>query len=143
MASTFRTARNASSLGFTVEEAILLVLLQMFRSKPHALSDVFRCNQPWGSRKVTLVSLKRRADGVMQSCPASWTSGSSDRLGYKATSPADILEFFNNPDGVCFLLANNHMGPDLLCFLRDEETKELILVGLQAQLAVSLDAQTW
>ena len=143
IANTFRTAGNASSLAFTVEQATLLVLLQMFGGKPCALSDIFHCTPTWSSRKVTLVSLKRRVDGVMQSCAVSWTSGSSDRLGYKATSPADVLEFFNNPDGICFLFPDNHMGPDLLCFLQDEETKELILVGLQTKTSVSLDAQAW
>jgi hypothetical protein len=143
IANTFRTAGNASLLGFTVEEATLLVLLQMFGGKPCALSDVFHCTQTWGSRKVTLVSLKRGVDGVMQSCPVSWTSGSSDRLGYRATSPADVLKFSNNPNGTCFLFPDNHMGPDLLCFFQDEETKELILVGLQTQTSVSLDAQAW
>ena len=143
IANTFRTAGNASSLAFTVEEATLLVLLQMFGSKPCALSEVFHCTPPWGSRKVTLVSLKRGVDGVMQSYPVTWTSGSSDRLGYKATSPIDVLKFFNDPDGICFLFPNNHMGPDLLCFLQDEETKELTLVGLQTKTSVSLDEEAW
>jgi hypothetical protein len=95
----FRTARNSSSLGFVFEEAVLLVLLQMFGGKTRALSDAFHCNQPWGSRKVTLVALKCRVDGVMQSCPVSWTSGSSDPLGFKAISPTDVFKFLNNPDG--------------------------------------------
>jgi hypothetical protein len=81
------------------------------------------------------VSLKRRVDGEMQSCPVSWTSGSSDRLGYKATSPEDVIKFLNNPDGKCFLFPDNHMGPDLLCFFQDVETKELILFVLQSKLS--------
>lgn len=143
IANAFRTAPNNSSLGYVFEEATLLVLLQMFGGEPRALSDVFHCNQPWGSRKVTLVSLKGRADGAMQTCPVSWTSGSSDRLGFKAMSPTDVLKFLNNPDGKAFLFPDNHMGPDLLCFLQDEESKELILLALQAKIVESLDARTW
>jgi hypothetical protein len=71
------------------------------------------------------------------------TSGSSDRLGFKATSPADVLNFLNNPDGKCFLFPDNHMGPDILFFLQDEETKELILVTLQAKITQCLDARAW
>jgi len=108
-----RTARRGSSLGLMLEEALLVVLAQMFGGKLRALSDVFHTDQPRGSRKVTLVALKRRADGEMQCCPVSWTSGSSDRLGYKATSPDDVLNFLNNPNGKCFLFPDNHMGPDL------------------------------
>jgi len=127
------TASNNSSVGFVLEEAVLLLLLQMFGGKERALSDVFDTDQPWGSRKVTLVSLKRRIDGQMQSCAVSWTSGSSDRLGYKATSPDEVVKFLNNPDGKCFLFPDIHMGPDLLCFLQDVETKELILLVLQSK----------
>ena len=73
--------------------------------------------QPWGSRKVNLVSLKRTVDGSMQYCPVSWTFGSSDRLGYKAALPKNVLAFMNNPNGRCFIFPDNHMGPDLLFFL--------------------------
>jgi hypothetical protein len=122
---------------------VLLVLLQAFGGNICALSDIFHCNQPWGSRKVTLVSLKRTVNGLMQCCPVSWTSGSSDRLGFKATSPTDVLNFLNNPDGKCFIFPDNHMGPDLLCFVQDEETKELILVALQAKISQSLNLRAW
>jgi hypothetical protein len=98
----------------------------MFGGQERPLSDAFDTDQPWGSRLVTLVSLKRREDGHMQSCPVSWSSGSSDRLGYRATSPDDVVRFLNNPDGKCFLFPDVHMGPDLLCFFQDVETKELI-----------------
>jgi len=52
----FRTARRSSLLGFTFEEAVLLVLLQTFGGKSSALSYTFHCYQPWGSKKVTLVA---------------------------------------------------------------------------------------
>jgi hypothetical protein len=55
-----------------------MIILQMFGGEPRALSDAFHTDWPCGSRKVILVSLKRR--------PVSWTKGSSDRLGIKATS---------------------------------------------------------
>ncbi len=145
IADAFCTARDFQSSGIIFEEAVLLVLLEKFGGKSCALSDVFECNQQArGSRKVTLVSLKRTANGSMQCCPVSWISGSSDRLGFKAASPKDVLEFLNNPDGKCFLFPDNHMGPDLMCFLQDEETKELILVAVQARFIFpSLTASAW
>jgi hypothetical protein len=120
------------------EEAVLMIILQMFGGEPRALSDAFHTDQPWGSRKVVLVSLKRRADGEMYSCPVSWTSGSSDRLGFKATSPTQVIEFLNNPDGKCFLFPDTHMGPDLSWFFQDWETKELIFANGQGKLSETL-----
>jgi len=143
IADSFRTARSSSALGEIFEEATTMVLLEMFGGEPRALSDAFHCDQPWGSRKVSLVALTRTADDGVQCSPVSWTSGGSDRLGYKATSPADVLEFFNNPNGKAFLFPDSHMGPDVICFLRDEVSEELILVGLQAKSGASIDAQTW
>lgn len=35
------------------------------------------------------------------------------------------------------------MGPDVMCFLRDEASEELVLVGVQAKSRMSLDARTW
>ena len=120
-----------------------MMLVQMFGGKSRPLSDVFRCNQPWGSRKVSLVSLKCRGDGEMQCCSVSWNSGPSDCLGYKASFPADVLAFFDNPNGKTFLFPDGHMGPDLLFFLQDEDSGELILIGLQAKFRESLDNTTW
>ena len=132
------TARNNSSLGFMFEEAVLMIILEMFGGEPRALSDAFHTDQPWGERRVVLVSLKRGADGEMYSCPVSWTSGSSDRLGIKATSPTQVIEFFNNPDGKCFLFPDVHMGPDLSWFFQDWETKELISANGQGKLKETL-----
>ena len=140
--STF-TARNNSSLGFVFEEAVLMIILQMFGGEPRALSDAFHTDQPWGERKVVLVSLKRGADGDMYSCPVSWTSGSSDRLGFKATSPTQVIEFLNNPDGKSFLFPDTHMGPDLSWFFQDWETKELILANAQGKLSETLTPEKW
>ena len=140
----FRTARDASARETIFEEAVLLVLLRSFGGKSCALSDVFHTDQPWGSRKVTLVALKRTVDGPMECCPVSWTAGSSDRLGSKATSPKDVLEFMDNPDGKCFIFPDKHMGPDLLFFFQDVETKELILVGVQGKLVIKpLNVAGW
>ena len=100
--------------------------------------------QPWGSRKVNLVSLKRTVDGSMQYCPVSWTFGSSDRLGYKAALPKNVLAFMNNPNGRCFIFPDNHMGPVLLFFLQDVEINELILGGLRSKLvSPHLDLSGW
>lgn len=92
---------------------------------------------------VTLVSLKRGADGMIQSHPVSWNVGASDRFDYKAGSPADVLAFLIDPNGKAFLFPDTHMGPDLLCFLQDEQTKELILLALQGKFSRTLNAQTW
>ena len=83
---------------------------------------------------MTLVSLKRRFDGKMYSCPVTWLSGSSDRLGFKAKSPEQVLGFFENPDGKCFLFPDVHMDPDLFFFLQDVETMDLILLPVQDKL---------
>ena len=132
------SARNNSSLGFMFEEAMLMIISQMFGGEPRALSDAFHTDQPWGERKVVLVSLKHGADSEMYTCPVSWTSGSSDRLGFKATSPTQVIEFLNNPDGKCFLFPDGHMGPDLSWFFQDLETKELIFANGQGKLSETL-----
>jgi len=108
----------------------------MFGGKECALSDAFDTDQPWGSRKVTLVSLKRGSDGQMWSFLVSWDSGSSDRLCYKASDPKDVVKFLNNPDGKCFLFPDDHMGPDLSCFVQDVVTKELVFLCLQSKISV-------
>jgi hypothetical protein len=142
---SFRTSRNAPSSGFIFEEVMLLVLMEHFGGKFTALGDIFHFSpsSPLASRKVTLVALRRIAEGIHQCCPVSWNTGSSDRFGFKAKSPANVVEFLNDPKGKPFLFPDNHMGPDLTCFLQDERTKELILVVLQAKLHKDLDAGTW
>ncbi len=140
---SFRNALNQSSLGFVVENALLLVLMEVFGGKSSRLSDVFCCSTKLGSRKLTLVSLKRVAGGELQSCPVSWNAGSSDRLGLKAQSPDDVLKFLENPDGKAFLFPDIHMGADLLCFLQDEETRELILAAFQSKLTPELNPGAW
>ncbi|KAF8241170.1 hypothetical protein L208DRAFT_1464244, partial [Tricholoma matsutake] len=143
MESAVHTAQNRLSLGFIFKKVVPMALLEMFGGKSCILSDMFHCNQPWGSIKVTLVSLKCSPDGVMKSYPVLWSSGSSDCLGFVAKSPTDILKFLNDPAEKCFLFPDTHMGPDLLCFLQDEETKELILLTLQAKILKFLGAQAW
>ncbi|KAF8521957.1 hypothetical protein BU17DRAFT_64682 [Hysterangium stoloniferum] len=136
-------ARNASSLGYIFEEAILLMLMDTFGGKYKPLSHAFHCSESLGSRMVTLVTLKHGADDTMQCYPVSWKTGNSDRLGLKASSPENILTFLHNPDGKPFLLPNTHMGPDVLCTLQDKETKELIILAVQAKVLPTLNAQKW
>jgi hypothetical protein len=143
MVRLFRNALNPSSLGFVVENALLLVLMEVFGGKFSLLSDVFHCSTGLGLRTLTLVSLKRVAGGELQSCPVSWNAGSSDRLGLKAQSPEDVLKFLENPDGKAFLFPGNHMGADLLCFLQTEETKELVLAAFQSKVTPELDPGAW
>ncbi|KAF8512020.1 hypothetical protein BU17DRAFT_96669 [Hysterangium stoloniferum] len=143
MASAFHSAHNASSLGYIFEEAILLMLMDTFGGEYKPLSHAFHCSESLGSRKVTLVTLKRGADDTMQCYPVSWKTGNSDRLGLKASSPENILAFLHNPDGKPFLLPNTHMGPDVLCTLQDKETKELIILAVQAKVLPTLNSQKW
>ena len=110
------------------------MLMDAFGGKARPLSDVFKCNNKLGSRRVTLVSLERGADGTMR-C--------SDHFGFKATTPKEVLDFFNDPDGKSFLFPDNHMGPDLFCFVQDEETKELILLAVQAKSSPNVTVETW
>ncbi len=134
-----RLASDNPAWGPVLEEAIFLVLLTMFGGKELTLGEVFDTDQPWGLRKVTLVSLKRGFDNQMQCYPV---SGTSDHLGYKAASPEDVVTFLNNPDGKCVLFPDNHMGPDVACFFQDVETKELILLVLQSKLSKNLKSET-
>ena len=143
MIRSLRLAPNTSTLGYSFEEVALLVLMDAFGGKFAPLSEVFECDQALGSRRVTLVSLKRGDDDTMRSHPVSWKTGTSDRFGVRATSPKDVLAFFNNPDGKTFLFPDSHMGPDLFCVVRDEDTKELILLVLQAKVSPQLSAETW
>jgi len=73
----------------------------------------------------------------------SCVTGSSDRLGLKATSPTAVLAFSSDPDGKAFLFPDAHTSPDLLCFLQDGETKELIVLALQAQVSPKLNVKIW
>ena len=143
--SIFETQRwttMTSTLGYVLETALPLVLMETFGGKFSPLEEVFDCgSKSLGLRRVTLVSLKRVASGELQTCPISWNEGSSDRLGLKAKTPAHVLKFFDNPDGKIFLFPDNHMRPDLAWFLQDEETKELILCFDQSN--ITLDAKAW
>ncbi|KAF8519086.1 hypothetical protein BU17DRAFT_90258 [Hysterangium stoloniferum] len=143
MANALRSASNPSVLGYLFEQAILLVLMETFGGEFKPLSHAFHCSESLGSRNVTLVTLKRMADDVMQCYPVSWKTGASDRLGLKAKSPEEVLAFLHNPDGKPFLFPDNHMGPDVMCTLQDKETKELIILAVQAKVSPTLNAQKW
>jgi hypothetical protein len=142
-ATAFSLSRTPSPLGFVYEEAALCALVEAFGSQAAELGKAFLCGPSLMSRKVSLVSLKSTANGNVQAFPVSWTSGTSDRFGFKAQSPKDVLDFLDNPQGKAFVFPDTHMGPDLLCFLQDEETKELILVALLAKGSKSLTTSTW
>ena len=140
---SIRNAPNNATLGFIFEEVALLVLMDYFGGKFGALGDVFHCSALLGPRQVTLVSLKRGSDGVLYSYPVSWDTGISDRFGFKAKSPADVLKFLDNPDGQTFIFPDTHMGPDLTFFLEDEETGELILSAQQSKVTPELKPGEW
>ena len=143
MTRSFRNALNPSELGYVLEMALPLVIMETFGGKFNPLEEafIFKPGSSLGSRRVTLVSLKRIASGEMQICPVSWNKGSSDRFGLKAKTPAHVLEFFKNPDGKIFLFPDNYMHPDLSWFFQDEETKELILCFDQSKLR--RNSKTW
>ena len=138
-----RIAPNNSSLGYVFEDITLLVLMDHFGGKFSPLSDAFHCSKSLGSRRVTLVSLRCGADGLLQSYPVSWNKGISDRFGFKAKSPTEVLAFLNNPDGQTFVFPDIHMGPDLIFFLQDEQTLEVIGSIGQAKVTPVLDVGTW
>jgi hypothetical protein len=139
------TVRNRSSLGYIFEEIVLMILLDKFGDKLTALGDIFQFPKASTmiSRKVKLVSLRRGADDVVQSLPVSWTRGSSDRIGFKAENPSDVLEFFADPRGKTALFPDTHCGPDLMCFFQDEKTKELICAALQMKVHCQLKPEMW
>jgi hypothetical protein len=145
MMNSLSTARNAQSLGSIFEEFVMLLLLEKFGGRYTALGEVFDCtDSTLLSRKVTLVSLRKTADGVMETCRVAWNACGSDRFGYKANSPADVVEFLNDPKGIPFLFPDTHMGPDTICFFKAEEKKELIVGLFQEKLrGQSLDVATW
>ena len=140
---SIRIAPNNSSLGFVFEDIALLVLMDQFGGKFSPLSDAFHCSKSLGSRRVTLVSLRCGADGLLQSYPVSWNTGISDRFGFKAKSPTEVLAFLNNPNGQTFVFPDTHMGPDLTFFLQDEQTLEVIGSIGQAKVTPNLDAGMW
>lgn len=142
-ADAFCTARNPSSLGFVFEEVVLCVLVEAFGGQATELAKIFHCHPSLASRKVSLVSLMSTQDGNLQTFPVSWASGTSDRLGFKAKSPTDLLDFLRNPRGKAFVFPDIHMGPDLLCFLQDQVTMELIVVAIQVKVTQDLDTSTW
>ncbi|KAF8498457.1 hypothetical protein BU17DRAFT_72319 [Hysterangium stoloniferum] len=127
IANAFRSAHNASALRYVFEQTIFLVLMQTFGGEFKPLSHAFHCSGSLGSRKVTLVTLKRGADDIMQCYPVSWETGTSDRLGLKANSFEDITTW----------------APNVLCTFQDKQTKELIILAVQAKVSPTLNAQKW
>ena len=143
IASAFSGARNSSSRGFVFEEVVLFILVEIFGGKAARLDEAFMCDDLLGSRKVKLVSLIRSVDGNLRTCDVSWTAGSSDRFGFKAKSPEDVLDFLDNPGGKAFLFPDDYMGPDLICFFQDVETDKLIIVVIQAKVGKKLNTGKW
>jgi len=139
------TDRNPSSLGYILKDLTLLLLMENFGGKFTPLSNVFRFSKSssLGSRKVTLVSLKRSANDVMHCCPVSWKTGSSDCFGFKAESPTDVLKYSMDPNGKAFLFPDTHMEPDLMWFFQDQEAGELIYTFAQYKLSKKLDSEAW
>jgi hypothetical protein len=94
-------------------------------------------------RKTTLVALRRKDDSTFQACKTSFALGPCDWFGCRAKSPAEVLKFFYDPRGYSFLFPHNSMGPDLVGFLQDEETGELITLLPQDKVTPDLTRSTW
>jgi len=143
--NSIRTSHNPSSLGYTLKDLTLLVLMENFGGKFTPLCEVFHFSKSssLGSRKVTLVSLKRSANDVIRCCPVSWKTGSSDCFGFKAESPTDVLKYLMDPNGKAFLFPDTHMRPDLMWFFQDEETGELINAFAQDKISKNLNSEAW
>jgi len=138
-------APNKSSIGYIFEDLVLMLLIQKFGDKFTALGDVFKFPQAstLESRKVRLVSLQRDADGMMRCSPVSWRTGSSDQIGFKAETPADVLEFLKDPCGKTALFPNANCGPDVIVIFQDEETNELISASFQMKESLDPKIEAW
>lgn len=145
LSKSIRLSRTTSAAGSIFEEVIMMVLMEKFGGKSTALGDVFNFSKSssLGSRKVKLVSRMGMPDGNVSRFNVSWSSGCSDRIGFKAKSADDVLSFFREPNGKTFLFPDVYMGPDLACFFEDVNTSELILFFLQVRTRLKLDARTW
>jgi hypothetical protein len=142
----FADASNTASRGYIMEDLCVLVLMKQFGGKYTRLGDVFLFKDSaanLASRKVSLVALRRTNDDEMFGCHSSFHTGASDRYGYKASSPANVVDFLYNPKGRPCLLPDKQMGPDVIAFLRDEESEELLLLLLQSKATPKLDPGTW
>jgi len=139
------SALEKSAIGYIFEELVLMVLVEKFGEKFTALNDVFEFpnSSTVGSRKVRLVSLRRDTHGVMRYSPVSWKAGSSDRIGFKAVTPADVLKFFRDPCGKTALFPDVNCGPDVMIIVQEEETNELIGVSCQMKTSPKLKLETW
>ncbi|PVF94285.1 hypothetical protein CPB86DRAFT_49855 [Serendipita vermifera] len=62
------------------------------------------------------------------------SSGPSANIGFRANSSEDVLEWMSeNKQQVAFCYPPPHMGPDMLFFVRSQQSKKLILVAIQAK----------
>jgi len=146
LTNSLYSARNKSlTTGYIFEDLVLMLLMQKFGDKFTALSDVFKFPQAstLKSRKVRLVSLQWDVDGMMRCSPVSWRTGSSDQIGFKAETPADVLEFLKDPCGKTALFSNANCGPDVIAIFQDEETNELISASFQMKASLDLKIEAW
>jgi hypothetical protein len=137
------TVCNPLLLSFIIEELALLLFMEKFGDKYTALGDVFHlADSSLLLKKFTLVSLMQTTNSVMECCQAAWNAGSSNHFGYKANSPTDAATYLEYPKGILFIFLDTYMGPNFMYFLREEETKELMLVMGQGKVSL-LDVITW
>lgn len=122
----------------------MYLLMDAFGGKSTPLENIFHFAERslLGARKVELVAGRLGPKG-MSVVETLWLMGSSDGIGFKAKSAQDAFTFLGDPKGKPFLFPDNHMGLDLLCFLRDAQTGELIVVLVQAKVKKQLDTKTW
>ena len=145
LARLIQTAPDQSTIGYIFEMVAMFTLVDKFGGQFTELGKVFELpkTSPFASKKYTIASLNRRVDGSVVNHNVSWTTGASDRIGFKAQSPDDVLKFLANPKGKPFLFPDNHMGPDLTCFLVEETTKDLIFLVVQCKIYRKFDTSKW
>jgi hypothetical protein len=144
LTNSLSSAHNKSLISYIFKDLVLMVLMEKFGDKFTALSNVFKFPQAstLESRKVWLVSLHWDADGVMWSCPILWRAGSSDQIGFKAETPADILEFLKDPYEKTALFLDANCGPDVISIFQDEKTNKPINASCQMKVQ-DLKIEMW
>ncbi|KAF8508345.1 hypothetical protein BU17DRAFT_70833 [Hysterangium stoloniferum] len=119
------------------EPLVVLSLSSLFQKHSHTMREIWMGNAFPSAR--TTSSLGYMFDQAILLVLMETFGGKFKPLGRLPL----LLAFLHDPDGKPFLLPDIHMGPDVLCTLQDEETKELIILAVQAKVSPSLDARKW
>lgn len=129
-------AMHNSLRGFQLQTELTLLIMHHFGGHYTRLGYVFDFggSEIWSKlkdKKMTLVGVLER-DGKYYSYSSSWKKAPALPFGYQASSAKDLAEALEICSGVSFFFLDNKCGPDMIFMLRDEETKEVTPVILQA-----------